>query len=540
MKRVVGNHVGIVVNVSDPENRGRVQVFVPHISTTLYNNWNEKLKDIKFKTFEDSVFDSQTKERLLSLLPWAEAAVPVWGGGTGAPINTDTGTPVPFPTDQAFTYKGATADYNKLFASGKSDYGLSENMKSSLGGFAANFPNAVITSGKRDYVPEGGSQTSLHLSGNAIDVAMPASPVEQERMVNWWMTQGGATEIGWEGNHIHVGFRQDGNKSVFWRNSPSEAVNTNLAGSPSWFQNLGSQFKGGSLQRYAQAPKTNEAVTGKADPREWEKTGLESKDGNMDPSAVPVASRASDLAQLNPNIVRGLYGLGMAETGFSRNEASSNANNQLQTITDGGKTISVKNSNVFKEYNKNGGDLAAAQAKYGDYGYFQVNAMNNTQAGTSLNTGTASEQMVKTADYIKKINPNAYSALETGDYNKAYGLLKGTWPSLDPSKPTNNLDKAYAAVNTDMGQIIKNVENAGTITPPDPSSGDKLFRTTNQGLLATGSYNAGRIGGPSGMFSCPAVGAKVWVFFQAENPQRPVYFANVYEPSNANAAGVPS
>jgi hypothetical protein len=540
MKRVVGNHVGIVVNVSDPENRGRVQVFVPHISTTLYNNWNEKLKDIKFKTFEDSVFDSQTKERLLSLLPWAEAAVPVWGGGTGAPINTDTGTPVPFPTDQAFTYKGATADYNKLFASGKSDYGLSENMKSSLGGFAANFPNAVITSGKRDYVPEGGSQTSLHLSGNAIDVAMPASPVEQERMVNWWMTQGGATEIGWEGNHIHVGFRQDGNKSVFWRNSPSEAVNTNLAGSPSWFQNLGSQFKGGSLQRYAQAPKTNEAVTGKADPREWEKTGLESKDGNMDPSAVPVASRASDLAQLNPNIVRGLYGLGMAETGFSRNEASSNANNQLQTITDGGKTISVKNSNVFKEYNKNGGDLAAAQAKYGDYGYFQVNAMNNTQAGTSLNTGTASEQMVKTADYIKKINPNAYSALETGDYTRAYGLLQGTWPSLNPNVSTNNLDKAYAAVNTDMGQIIKNVENAGTITPPDPSSGDKLFRTTNQGLLATGSYNAGRIGGPSGMFSCPAVGAKVWVFFQAENPQRPVYFANVYEPSNANAAGVPS
>ena len=60
MKRVVGNHVGIVVNVNDPENRGRVQVYVPHISTTLYNNWNEKLKDIKSKLSNTSGINLST------------------------------------------------------------------------------------------------------------------------------------------------------------------------------------------------------------------------------------------------------------------------------------------------------------------------------------------------------------------------------------------------------------------------------------------------------------------------------------------------
>jgi hypothetical protein len=539
MKNAVGNHVGLVVNTNDPENRGRVQVYIPHISTTLYNNWNEKLENIEFKTFEENIFDAEIKERLLSLLPWAEAAVPIWGGGTGAPINPDTGQPTPFPTNQSFSYQGATADYKKLFAPNKSDSGLSENMKTALGGFAANFPNAVITSAKRDYVPEGGSQTSLHLSGNAIDLAMPASPVEQERIVNWWMTQGGATEIGWEGNHIHIGFRQDGNKSVFWRNSPRESVKTNLAGSPAWFQNLGSQYKNGTLQRYAQQPKTNEAVAGKVDTREWNNTGLESKDGNMNANTVPV-SKTSDLSKINQNVLRGLYGLGMAETGFNSGIAISNANNQLETIREGKRLISVRNSNIVNEYNKNGNNFAAAQQKWGDYGYFQVNSMDINQAGTSLNSGSASEQLIKTADYIKKINPNAYSALEKGDYNTAYDLLKGKWPSLNPNVPTNNLDKAYAALNTDIGQIVKNVENAESVTPPSPSSGNKIFRTTNQGLMATGSYNAGRIGGPAGMFSPPSVGAKVWVFFQAENPQRPVYFANVYEPSNAYAAGVPS
>lgn len=99
--KVSGNHIGIVVNSNDPESRCRVQIFIPHLSNTIYKNWNEDLTDITFKTFEESIFQGEVKEQILSTLPWAEPAALIWGGGTGAPVTTDTGQPTPIPTDQS-------------------------------------------------------------------------------------------------------------------------------------------------------------------------------------------------------------------------------------------------------------------------------------------------------------------------------------------------------------------------------------------------------------------------------------------------------
>jgi len=52
MEEVYGNHVGIVINTADPENRGRLQIWVPHLSNTLYTGWNENLQDKIFKSSE--------------------------------------------------------------------------------------------------------------------------------------------------------------------------------------------------------------------------------------------------------------------------------------------------------------------------------------------------------------------------------------------------------------------------------------------------------------------------------------------------------
>ena len=539
MERISGNHIGIVVNTEDPENRGRVQVFIPHISTTLYKNWNQKLKNISFRSFTDSIFDADVKERLLSVLPWAEAAVPIWGGGTGAPINQSTGSPVPFPTDRSFSYQGATADYKKLFAPNKSDAGLSENMKTSLGGFAANFPNAVITSAKRDYVPEGGSQTSLHLSGNAIDVAMPASPVEQERIVNWWMTQGGATEIGWEGNHIHVGFRQDGSKSVFWRNSPSESIKTNLAGSPSWFQNLGSQYKNGTLQRYAQAPKTNEAVSGNVNPIEMvAKDGLNSSDGEFDSKLTNKNATISEVkngmglqTQAQADNAAVAYKTAYDESirlGASPTQANTVASSIIGNISqesyfdnntphDGGKGYGLLGENL---------DIRARMEQY-------AATKGESISNGGISTKTQIEALFREPYFLGNERKGNFNNLKNMS-NVPDGAVLFAKGYLLPTAATANYDKranqAIAAANTFSNVDLNTISGSG-------SNGNNLFRTTNQALMATGSYHAGRIGGPAGMFSCPAVGAKVWVFFQAENSQKPVYFANTYEPSNAIAAG---
>ena len=46
-----GMYLGIVVQNNDPERRGRVKVFIPHLAATLYSDWNETFKDGEDKHF---------------------------------------------------------------------------------------------------------------------------------------------------------------------------------------------------------------------------------------------------------------------------------------------------------------------------------------------------------------------------------------------------------------------------------------------------------------------------------------------------------
>lgn len=86
MKQYFGNHLGLCVNNNDPEKRGRVQVFIPHIMPLLFENWNEVGEDIKMVCVGDNIPDSlpaPVLEKLIKILPWAEAASPILG--TSAP-----------------------------------------------------------------------------------------------------------------------------------------------------------------------------------------------------------------------------------------------------------------------------------------------------------------------------------------------------------------------------------------------------------------------------------------------------------------------
>lgn len=97
MKKYYGNYLGIVVNGSyaDPENRNRLQVWVPHVTNTLYLDWNSGENG----NFSDkSIFDIQNgslNENLLSRirnsLPWAECAAPLIGKGSTYYRNEETG-----------------------------------------------------------------------------------------------------------------------------------------------------------------------------------------------------------------------------------------------------------------------------------------------------------------------------------------------------------------------------------------------------------------------------------------------------------------
>jgi hypothetical protein len=84
-----GNYLGIVVQNNDPLRQGRVKVFVPHISPTVYNKWNEVVKDKKFKFLGKNTFSDLTDilDDLKKILPWATLATPLVGESSSGRFN---------------------------------------------------------------------------------------------------------------------------------------------------------------------------------------------------------------------------------------------------------------------------------------------------------------------------------------------------------------------------------------------------------------------------------------------------------------------
>jgi hypothetical protein len=79
-----GNYLGIVVQNNDPLKRGRVKIFVPHVSPTVYKGWNEIKRDKKFKFVGVNTYSDLTGivDELKKILPWAECASPLVGENT--------------------------------------------------------------------------------------------------------------------------------------------------------------------------------------------------------------------------------------------------------------------------------------------------------------------------------------------------------------------------------------------------------------------------------------------------------------------------
>lgn len=80
-QKLYGNYLGICVANNDPLKKGRVKVFIPHLSPNVYSNWTESSKDKKFKFLGknvDSPLDDVIEE-VKDILPWADCASPIAG-----------------------------------------------------------------------------------------------------------------------------------------------------------------------------------------------------------------------------------------------------------------------------------------------------------------------------------------------------------------------------------------------------------------------------------------------------------------------------
>lgn len=84
-----GNYLGIVIQNNDPEKNGKVKVWIPHVSPSVYENWDNTSKDSKFKFIGKNINSdlSDIIEDLKMILPWAHCAAPLNGASSSGRYN---------------------------------------------------------------------------------------------------------------------------------------------------------------------------------------------------------------------------------------------------------------------------------------------------------------------------------------------------------------------------------------------------------------------------------------------------------------------
>ena len=89
-KKYYGNYLGIVIQNNDPEKSGKIKVWVPHVSPSVYQRWDDNNKDKSFKFVGKNINSdlSDIVEDLKSILPWALCAAPLNGASSSGRYNS--------------------------------------------------------------------------------------------------------------------------------------------------------------------------------------------------------------------------------------------------------------------------------------------------------------------------------------------------------------------------------------------------------------------------------------------------------------------
>ncbi len=105
-EKYFGNYLGIVIQNNDPDKGGKIKIWVPHISPTVYKNWDQTHEDKSFKFIGKNIDSDITDiiEELKVVVPWAECASPLVGSIAPARYN-------------AYSQAATISDSNKIASS---------------------------------------------------------------------------------------------------------------------------------------------------------------------------------------------------------------------------------------------------------------------------------------------------------------------------------------------------------------------------------------------------------------------------------------
>jgi len=565
MQKVYGNHVGLVVNTQDPENRGRVQVFVPHLSPTLYKDWNKNIKNISFKSLDDgvngnSVFNDDVLNRLYAHLPWAEAVVPFWGGSTGFPINESFNQATPIPTDQNFSYivppdgVGGGGVFQNHNGDRRGDLGqtLAQTIAKGLQGTGLNWYSYSGTGSTA-----GQAAGSKHLTGQASDgyfvdakTGQKLNPALNETdrgrvaYALFKLTQAGIGGIGYGPGymggttnfHLDVGGAGRNWGRDFTQNTATDWVVRARSG-------IGLDASVVAAARNSQPPP--EAYR---DTRGVSVDGIAQTNGDMNGGTITLGNGFANavINSINSSLNLGSRQLAnnaaIAYATAYRESIARGATPQQASIVAAAIVGNIKQESGFNPNTIHDG--GRGYGLLGEQGPHLTRLLNYAASkGENRNTGisvqTQIEALFRDPDFLNGRPSSsgfpAWRGLTTlfnaGSVQEAARLFSGQtlnpttgWGYLRPGNPMlqNRINNAVAAnqafSSVGAGELVTAVEGQNVIRTRVPDQ--------------YGSIDGPRTGGTMGFNSIPYVGAKVWVFFMGGDIQRPVYFGAIYEPNN--------
>ena len=514
MKTYNSMYLGLCVNNNDPEKRGRVQVYVPHIMPALEHGWTNPDEDISFSGVGDNIANSIPSNllaKLQQILPWAEAASPVIG--TSSPGNLVSNTA-----------RGA--------ALGLATGGVSGAVAGAAIAAASSYFDQSPTTGVVAYTGSSGIGTGPHLDVRWAD-GRPITAEEADR----YLVVGGQSPSSY-GVTSKYGPRSApvAGASTFHKGIdfgiPSGTPVT-LKGGATYLENRGYLGKAGNVLEI----QTPEGVMKLLHLSEvLDATSLSAQTAaaanvHQAPEGSPTVSLSGQAA--DPT----LRAINVLENGTVDQE-------QLRSYLTA--AISRSKLNGYNpldgsEYGVDGSvdswvnhfmSLAKNESSYfyqtknlndpgGSYGLFQISPLDGSRYGA--NPSGQNWSMTEVYDPVN----NANTAIAIYERNV---LRDGYIVNLESGKGAGGY---YAS--TTMNRIQKEAAS-GTIGNYDSSAPVSrtalVANTSSAGPISINNINDMA----KGLFSFPAAGSMLWVFFREGNPLYPVYFATSYSAAEWKSA----
>jgi hypothetical protein len=473
--KIYGNYLGWVVNhTPDPSGRMRVQVFIPHLTNTLYEGWNKNLTDKAFRNPNE--LGSKTLTTLQQVLPWAECAMPIFGGATSMKANATTDI---VNVNGALSFEFSSAAAFGAAAGIPLDAGV--NAVGQTTEQIADMPDS--TSESPNESPDGIDMSLVpdiplepdELPSADTDLPPLASPVDEaaenpESTNGLDATQKGTNETDPQAVNFDVDYLTRDQRDT---------------GSRPGAREIALDFNSGAG-----------AGVGIVIPTNYTQEELNAAVAYVEQTKAWYSS------------------LGI-ERGYMKLKAGEIAPG-VYNVTGNGSTVSRFHTEPFA---------------WQDSSYRQLVQNNTTTPLIYNDKGEVIGGGIRYTDVLASTLGRLPGATFIPPHEQ--GAAGG---ASDENTGLNERDFAtqylLGPLAAAKGQTLDTSSLAGgspTPTSEDPTDLVQVNIAGNQGSVPDTTI-AGN-GSPNGFFSVPAYGAKVWVFFYDGDIQRPVYFASVVEPS---------